>query len=553
MKQKIKVFLEVKIMNNNVKKEIVEFYNPLYTYDANSIIEAKKRFKYLREKRIINKTYNNDKEISKDEFNNNIWIINDGLHNYYLDFYINVENYKKLYQSIFGFSYTQFVLFFKTLIVNHVEKLVAASLRNLTSDIRNVINANYNNDSEKINIINTYIVKNFLEALPGDEPKKEKVLDAIAEKAIYDERRARTLSEYNSYFLFDEIIKDYWKQYALESTFIYYFPIYLWWELTTIIPLRPIEYLVTPEDCLKNIGGTWYITVRRTNQKGTKEKKKYSVSESFDKTEFPITNEIADNIKKYKELTKTYSKNANRLLLNENAYYDCINHNKYYRSERYTSYMFNSTLQSFYYNILNKMYNISISNNPDDNFLPEGKINYINCGDTRHLAIQNIVFNCDSIHMAMQLAGHDKIETTLHYAENFSNYVKCYTYQTYVKYTKNSVDYPTEKLSLNNTSCVQLSDGGMCYSKKIRDYDYSDCGLDCKKCYYYRPCGDVTRTKDDELYLNRLKDELEGLIRAIKNYSLSTQKNINKLFESINKTKSVCNQLQKYYFEKYGR
>ena len=65
MKQKIKVFLEVKIMNNNVKKEIVEFYNPLYTYDANSIIEAKKRFKYLREKRIINKTYNNDKEISK--------------------------------------------------------------------------------------------------------------------------------------------------------------------------------------------------------------------------------------------------------------------------------------------------------------------------------------------------------------------------------------------------------------------------------------------------------------------------------------------------------
>src|SRR5690606_12430283 len=52
---------------------------------------------------------------------------------------------------------------------------------------------------------------------------------------------ARTLPPPKDVFLFDKIVNDYFKSLDRNSyEYIFYFPIYLWWNITNIIPLRLI-------------------------------------------------------------------------------------------------------------------------------------------------------------------------------------------------------------------------------------------------------------------------------------------------------------------------
>lgn len=63
----------------------------------------------------------------------------------------------------------------------------------------------------------------------------------------------RELADFDSYFEFDDIIKDYWNSDISPEDRFFYYPLYIWWILTAVIPLRPREFLLTERDCIYKI------------------------------------------------------------------------------------------------------------------------------------------------------------------------------------------------------------------------------------------------------------------------------------------------------------
>ena len=59
-------------------------------------------------------------------------------------------------------------------------------------------------------------------------------------------KKQRSLAQFDSYFLFNDILSDFWKRDISNDTRLFYYPIYLWWRITAIIPLRPKEFILTP-------------------------------------------------------------------------------------------------------------------------------------------------------------------------------------------------------------------------------------------------------------------------------------------------------------------
>ena len=110
----------------------------------------------------------------------------------------------------------------------------------------------------------------FLSMLPIAETENEVMerfmdkIDALADLQYSDHaKKQRPLASFDSNFLFNDIINDYWNQDLENDTRLFYYPLYLWWQITAIIPLRPREFILTPRDCLEEKKDGSYITLRR--------------------------------------------------------------------------------------------------------------------------------------------------------------------------------------------------------------------------------------------------------------------------------------------------
>ena len=77
------------------------------------------------------------------------------------------------------------------------------------------------------------------------------MLDIAEDFARGSDRGQRSLAVMESYFVFDEIIKDFWKTTTNIEEKLFYFPVWLWWNLSGVLPLRPCEFVLIPRDCIK--------------------------------------------------------------------------------------------------------------------------------------------------------------------------------------------------------------------------------------------------------------------------------------------------------------
>src|SRR5690606_16421815 len=125
-------------------------------------------------------------------------------------------------------------------------------------------------------------------------------------EVYYDERHKknaqRNIGNFESVFKLNEVIEDFWANPDLDLK-EKFFPIKLWWEISTIIPIRTTELIVTPYDCIDSRNNNYFLTVRRTQLKGSYDKKvKHNVLSDYRLQEVKITKELYELIDEYRTM-----------------------------------------------------------------------------------------------------------------------------------------------------------------------------------------------------------------------------------------------------------
>ena len=240
----------------------------------------------------------------------------------------------------------------------------------------------------------------------------------------------RKLPKNSHVFEFDYYIKDFFEGDNDPLLQKIYYPIWIWWKVTNVIPMRPSELTTkTTRDCLITIDDKYYLKVNRIKV----EKTPYMMSKPtipiLDKLE--ITKEIYDIIQRYIDFTDSYESYTLFswiALADLKEKYMDIRAIDYYKNylplfnpwgngeSQYNPLVFTRTnlgklLENFYTHIIGNLYGCYV--NDEDR---------LTLGDTRHIAFCSLYLQGMSpIEIAM-LGGH----TTLEMQDSYTNHVTYY-------------------------------------------------------------------------------------------------------------------------------
>jgi hypothetical protein len=227
---------------------------------------------------------------------------------------------------------------------------------------------------------------------------------------------------------YDKIIMDLIASNDITLKYRYY-PILIWWYVTTIIPTRPNEFLMLKRDCLKYEDGQHYLILDRIKdnkkyQPGVYKLKKFCIPEElydFISNFVNVANEIDDG-----EFLFT-QKYYNKMCLTKPE--TCEKHNRITIDKM--SYLY----RMFEKNIVAEMYGynvVEIGNMKDKNDIEKLKLN-----DTRHYAFINLIMQNVPSEQTRLLGGHKTENQQLHYFAHFDILFQNRIYQM-SKYSKNA-------------------------------------------------------------------------------------------------------------------
>ena len=458
--------------------------------DNSCIDKAKEIFEQYKEKNIIIGSSFSDKR----------WQFSDEYSNVGMQFNFNEVSYNRHYKKLFELPFPEFLDYAKTYVM--------------------------------------FTMGKFLSMLPIAETENEVMerfmdkIDALAELQYSDHaKKQRPLASFDSYFLFNDIINDYWNQDLENDTRLFYYPLYLWWQITAIIPLRPREFILTPRNCLEEKKDGSYITLRRNKLKGGSRKVSYQIDEDYIKVQYKIPDKLATIIKEYMQLTSNFNSTELETLFVSDTHYKHWGQSKHKNSRYFTYVNLHCVLRYFFHDVIEGYYHLKVIYDRDATHLNEGEINYLYLGDTRHLALINIIAEGGTPVLAMMLAGHENMEMSAHYYSNITHLIECRTYKQYRKVLKGSVSYNiSPKIMLPDTTrnYQMLEDGGRCYSGSYAKGDISDCvkavGKNgeigyCPECSFYSKKNSERFIEDDGRYKRKIQDDcnfLKEMIRQVR-------------------------------------
>lgn len=195
-------------MNNLSTKPTENLYESIYVVDmldSSSIQYAKEAFQRYKEKGVIRDS----------EFDDERWQLHDEYSNVGIRFNFPKLAYKRHLEPILGIMLSDFILYQKAYIVNVLGTRVLSTLQKATNDTKKFIK-NYQDSvlGNHYNYTAPYQLIEFLEILPSkNEEKKEEILLCLEELVelnntgyIYNRR---SLSQFQSYFLFDKLLNQF--------------------------------------------------------------------------------------------------------------------------------------------------------------------------------------------------------------------------------------------------------------------------------------------------------------------------------------------------------
>lgn len=424
-------------------------------------------------------------------------------------FNINRFQYKRVYESLFGIEYETFLDYLKSFIVLSMDQHVLISLQSFLRDIKRLVKETKQNileDVYNIKITSPTLCIDFFSSLPCYETLimnqfLEQLDNLITIQYEQKPRQQRQLAQFQSYFAFNDILKDYWEQQLPDEERLFYYPLYLWWQITAVVPLRPREFLLTQRDCLFEKNDKYYLTLRRNNLKGKEKGVSHKIAEDYYLTTYEIPEKLALTIQHYLDLTKGLASTKLDTLFVTETHYKRWERRTGINNRFLTYTNLNTILKYFFNEVVSERYGYQVHYLNPPNRLKDNEINFIHIGDTRHIAMINLIAEGSSPVTAMLLAGHDNVMTSSHYFSNLSQFIECRSYQVYRKLTSSQTTYEISKTQRKYTigkAYVRLNNKGRCYSPRYAQSDFSDClkvisshaelGA-CTSCPFYRKAG----------------------------------------------------------------
>lgn len=466
-------------------------------------------------------------------YKDNVWKLTDEYSNVGLYFKFDRFHYSN-YESIFEIYYDDFIEYVKAFAISLLGKNALFSIESFLLDLRHIIASTYDDvcnmvSPERINLPS--LCSEFFSVLPGsnDNPNISVLLDVMD---LYSECNLKTskgakrnLANFMTYFKFDKIMKDFWESELSEEDRLFYYPIYLWWTLTAVIPLRPREFLLTQRDCLIKNKDEYKLTLMRNRLKGSRKKISYKISNDYFQTTYPIPDKLGKEFERYLEMTSEYDNTDINTLFVTDVHYLKWKQKKHSNS-RYLSYTNLATILSYFYNeIILTQLHYSIVECGTHRQLKENEIGKIHLGDTRHIAIINLMQEGGTPATAMYLAGHSNEEMSAHYGSNIAELIECKTYMKYRELIGGEKNYAisSPRFALGLSEGTTVADNGTCYSSNYANGLINDClesagpngeiGY-CPTCTYYRKNNYFFFEKND-IYRRQINDDYKKLYNAI--------------------------------------
>ncbi|MBQ3795902.1 MAG: site-specific integrase [Butyrivibrio sp.] len=378
------------LMNEEVNDSYSR-YLTLYTIDNKAIRNARDDFERYRSESVV----------VKGSFEDDEWVLNNELKDYRFRFVIDGRKYSAKAGKWSGLNAAKFKLCMKTFIVMRLGEVVLGHLCTVCKDILDIA---YMDPDEVSYGRNGSHVLEFLGALPGDSESRDRVLESLDDdknSQIWKKSKSRKLEEFSNYLRFDARLADFWRS-ADEQKKVYYFPVFFWWKLTSILPLRPTEFLLIPKKCIRSESDGYFIKVRRTRNKKNHEKKRYKVNDDYEICEYGIPEELYKEIQLYVKRTRKIRRDENITLLIPGK-----DAQTWYLSYQQMNYRLHKFLRQ-------------------ELMMDETAVNL---GDTRHLAMINLMLSGGSPVICRELAGHEDIDISSNYYSNLSTIVESTVYE----------------------------------------------------------------------------------------------------------------------------
>ena len=541
-------------MNNQAKLFKIENY--FETFDRDCVLRAKEVFDDYFDKGII---------LSYD-FDHKKWETTNEYANISLFFNISEFQYRRFYQSFFQLSYKEFINYLKSFIVFSMKQHVLRTLQQFLMDIKQIIKNTTKDtflDLENISVKFPGLCIDFFSNLPcSDDSQLNQLLEQLDNKLTINlqkkqrSKQQRQLAQFQSYFTFNDILNDYWSQTLSKKERLFYYPLYLWWQITAILPLRPREFLLIQRNCLTEKDGKYFLTLRRNIIKGRDRLVAHKISEDYTLNTYEITNSLASEIKTYLILTENDRSTKLDTLFVTDPHYNRWGRRTGVNNRFLTYTNLNTILRYFFNEIISQKYGYQVNYFSFPARLDENEINLIHIGDTRHIAMINLIAEGASPVTAMLLAGHEDVTTSSHYFSNLSQFIECRSYQMYRKLTSKNTNYAISKRQpfyKAQGQYITLENKGRCYSPRFAKGDYSDClkvisehaelGA-CTSCPFYRKAGKDYFSMDKTF--KKSVDEKAMVVNEAIRKVRQGKGHIEDIGEALLKLKTVSNTYQDY-------
>ena len=404
--------------------------------------EAKDTFFLYKEKGVI----------LNENFSDCEWLLTNQTKKYKLRFYVSEVLYKKNIKSWSNCSYQCFIDGIKSYAVFNLGVYTIDKIQKMVNSLCQISEVSYKAIKPETHIVD------FLKLLPDNEIK-DRIIEDLEERNIFSphekrKRRQRVLAEFSSYFYFNDMLEQFWENASYEEK-LFYFPIYFWWNLTAILPLRPTEFLLTPRDCLKKINGENILTIRRTSLKSRNSYRCYNINGDYKLLKYSIPEKLANELRFYVNSTNEMEMSKLDTLFVQKPHYQYLGKSVPQISCYYSYGNLCLCLKRFYSDV--------VKNEGDG----------IKLGDTRHLAMIGLIISGGTPVICKELAGHTDINISSHYYSNISRFVECATYEMYRKQKGYYVDISKHRYS--GTGKKIKVKNGYCDSNAYISGSISDC------------------------------------------------------------------------------
>lgn len=353
----------------------------------------------------------------------------------------------------------------------------------------------------------------FLEFIGGKDA--EAYADVISGVPQVYSSKSRELPCYESILLFDYIINGFIQRTNMEEKARYY-PVLIWWKISSVIPLRPCEVYQLPKDCIYEKSGKYYIHIERVKNKYKRKQYSTPVIKDFEIREdiFCLIRDYIDYINKILDADETGYLFSVRILKETAGIRP-----KDEDVERITHVTMQTIYNHFKKEVIEQEYGyhmVPLGQKKDENDIEEVKM-----GDVRHLAIINLMMMGYNPLYIMELAGHRKLNTQMGYYNHVDTFAtaKSHMLKEMIKRTGNNLDfkdydsgdYVIQKnlLGASYYDLPLVSDGkGRCRS---RDFPYECVCTECIFCPHFIPDRNLSKE-----YYDALKEENEKDMEALR-------------------------------------